>query len=278
MAIQATNYDKTKEYSVAEIADVYHPNLLVNGDFQINQRGKKEYNFNKQGGYGLDMWQHRQGNYYQALIVTPIKGGGVHVKLSTGAGAGLRQYLDVDKFKIGQSYTTVIKIDNTEYKGMIILENSFKAIIENDVFALELGFVEENKIAYSLWFKNGNSEYDIWYVDLFEGDIAYPHVKEDYQQALLRCLYHVEYGEFACHYNNNTYFIPGFTYKYPKRNTPTIEFIKTVVDDQGSVNGTFTAVSQNACSCPFVRYNNGSAVGLGIKVLNMRVLISCEPL
>ena len=31
----------------------YHQNLAINGDFQINQRGKSEYGEN---GYTLDMW------------------------------------------------------------------------------------------------------------------------------------------------------------------------------------------------------------------------------
>lgn len=273
MAIQATNYDGTKIYNVAEIADVYHPNLLVNGDFQINQRGQTEYNFNKQGGYGLDMWQHRQGNYYQALIVTPIKGGGVHVKLGTNVGAGLRQYLDVDKFKIGQSYTTVIKIDNTEYKGMIILENSFKAIIENDVFMLELGFVEENKIAYSLWFKNGNSEYDIWYVDLFEGDIAYPHVKEDKTIALVRCSEYVKVINYNtskyCSYEN--YVQDTFMFEIPMASNPTYQ----IVEIGTSINvksATINVTKERVLLATFA-----TATGI-LRVQDKKCLISCEPL
>ena len=123
-----------------------------------------------------------------------------------------------------------------------------------------------------------NSNVTIEYIRLYEGNIEYKGQKEDYATALMRCLPYCEYGEFAVQYNNTTYFISGFTYKFPKKDTPNIIFIKTVVDENGNVIGTFEAVSQNACSCPFIRYNEKSAVGLGNKTLNVRVLITCEKL
>lgn len=162
--------------------------LLINNDFKINQRGKNQYNFNSET-FGLDCWQHRQGSYYNAIIVTQIDGGGCHVELNTEFGAGLRQYLNVDDFKLNETYTTSISIDNVVYTGTLeLIEASDNVIIENEIFKLSFFKKQESEnVIYSLWFKNGNTEHDINYCDLFEGDIAYHHVNEDKTIELMKC-------------------------------------------------------------------------------------------
>ena len=178
--------------SIQAVLDNLQPKqLLINPDFQINQRGQSEYNFAKNGTYGLDCWQHRQGEYLGALVVTPIKGGGVHIKLGANSGGGLRQILNGDDFKIGQPYTAVVSINNTQYKGTLNLSNVAQKFIENELFQLEIGIIEGN-FNYSLWVRQTGFEGDINYCNLWEGDIAYPHVKEDKDIAMMRCLKHFE--------------------------------------------------------------------------------------
>lgn len=43
MPISASNYDGTQSYNVAEMGDLCKPNLLINPDFKINQRGETSY-------------------------------------------------------------------------------------------------------------------------------------------------------------------------------------------------------------------------------------------
>ncbi len=165
--------------------------LLINNDFQINQRGKNQYNFNSET-FGLDCWQHRQGSYYNAIIVTQIDGGGCHVQLGTDAGAGLRQYVASSESCLGKPYTAVISIDGVVYKGTVKMRTTndpdYTGAISNDRFSVFVFYDEANKyIVYSLWVPEGNKEFDINYVDLFEGNIVYPHVKEDCAIALQEC-------------------------------------------------------------------------------------------
>lgn len=165
--------------------------LLINNDFQINQRGKNQYNFNSET-FGLDCWQHRQGSYYNAIIVTQIDGGGCHVQLGTDAGAGLRQYVASSESCLGKPYTAVISIDGVVYKGTVKMRTTndpdYTGAISNDRFGVFVFYDEANKyIVYSLWVPEGNKEFDINYVDLFEGNIVYPHVKEDCAIALQEC-------------------------------------------------------------------------------------------
>lgn len=176
--------------------DVFNPRqLLVNNDFQVNQRGQSEYNFNIQGKYGLDMWQHRQGSYYQALIVTPIKGGGIHIKLGTGAGSGIRQYVSSDSSCVGKNYSYALEIDGVRYDGTCVLTDvADTKVINNDLFHLNINYdTSSSNIVYSLWFKRDvetyptSEEHIISYCDLFEGNVIYPHQKEDYYIALMKC-------------------------------------------------------------------------------------------
>ena len=42
--------------SLAEIGNVSNPNLLINPDFKINQRGQTSYDFSTKSGYTVDRW------------------------------------------------------------------------------------------------------------------------------------------------------------------------------------------------------------------------------
>lgn len=169
-------------------------NLLINGDFKINQRGQSSYNYSTNGKYGLDCWMNRQGSYSNALIVEQLNGGGVKLTFPTTAGGGLRQYIKNVTPKVGEKYTTSFMLDGTIYSGTTTLmkqsESGYEHVIKNDIFTLELYYDDTNDcIVWSLWMNNGtaNTSHEIKYADLFEGSIVYPHVEEDDAIALLRC-------------------------------------------------------------------------------------------
>ena len=255
-------------------------NLLINGDFQINQRGKSEYNFNKQGSYGLDHWQHRQGNYYQALILTQLPNGGCHLKLATGAGAGLRQYLEASDFVENQLYTIVVSIDDKKYfvTSKLIASESENKVIDNKIFTLYFYLKKSSsQVVFSIWLKTGNSEYDINYCDLFEGSIAYKHQKEDKTLALTRCLPFCERAKFTVT-ATGSYFMNGFSYKMAKENNPIINVL-SVADSNGAVNkADFSFAVIDKYFANFIRYKGGSCESLKNNVYTFDVLITCETL
>lgn len=249
--------------------------LLINPDFQVNQRGKSEYNFSTNGKYGLDMWQHRQGEYSGALIVTPIKGGGVHIKLGANSGGGLRQVFKADDFKAGQTYTTVVSIDNVRYTGTIKLSNS-GAIIDNDLF--QIGFaIADDVVNYSLWIKQNGFEGDINYCNLFEGDIAYPHVKNKYADDLMECMEKVERAKFTVT-ATGAYFMSGFSYKFPKDSNPNVNILYVANSDKAVNASDFSFSVIDRYLANFIRYKGGSCTSLKDNVYTFDVLLSCEPL
>lgn len=175
MAINATNYDGTKDYKIAEVGDVYHPNLSINGDFQINQRGQTSYsNESLTPAYTLDMW-------YSIKATITKTDSGVTVSANKGQVAYFVQKIPCDNTKKtlvakvnGKIYSTVF----TGTKADIQLDSSVGSISTQYINSAyqQVGFIINNG-------KTANIEY----ADLFEGSIAYPHAKEDYSIAFDRC-------------------------------------------------------------------------------------------
>lgn len=263
MAINATNYDGTKDYKIAEVGDVYHPNLLVNGDFQVNQRGKDYYDTETGWAYGVDMWKSiycNIGTGVENVIVVKSDSGYMQQKLSGPVSGDITVSVNVPYITKGEFeiYLEGGTSDETRLvvKGTGIFSHTFKSVSNATTLS----------IAFNGFYGN------IDYIDLFEGSIAYPHVKESYALAMTRCLPWIETGNYVAYKEGHAY-IMGFNYRCKKMSTPTITF-GTGANADGVVSGTFTAVSQNIDSCPFIRHD-GSVINGQI---TLPTTISCEPL
>ena len=175
MAINATNYDGTKDYKIAEIGDVYHPNLLVNGDFQINQRGQTSYsNESLTPAYTLDMW-------YSIKATITKTDSGVTVSANKGQEAYLMQKIPCNNTK----KTIVAKVNGKIYSTIF---TGSKATIQLDssVGSIHAQYVDSKYMQVGFIINSGKTA-NIEYCDLFEGDIAYPHVRENIQEAEIKC-------------------------------------------------------------------------------------------
>lgn len=198
MAINATNYDGTKDYKIAEVGDVYHPNLLINGDFQINQRGQEYYDTTSGWAYGVDMWKSIYCNINTSeenVIVVLSENGYMQQKLSEPVSGEVTvtvnvPYITRGKFEI---YLEGESSDNTRLTVTKagVFSHTFKSVSK----ATRLS------VAFTGFYGN------IDYIDLFEGSIAYRHVKEDHAIALKRCqrfLHMIISADYGC--------VPGYFY------------------------------------------------------------------
>lgn len=184
----------TNAPSIRAVVDNMTPpqNLLINGDFQINQRGKTEYNESKDGTYTLDMWRTRQGNYSNAIKMIPKSGGGVTIILpSDGINAGFNQCLPMDESNLGKKFVAVVSKDGKVYDYKFTLATTDVGKYLESGVKLSVTYDNVNKyIRFALYFENSSLQsktFDIDYCDLYPGEIAYPHQKEDDAIALLRC-------------------------------------------------------------------------------------------
>lgn len=229
--------------------------LLINNDFQINQRGQSSYANN---GYTLDMWKLKKTNV-NATVESLSKG----IKL-TSIGTGYVNYEQEFKNReSGKEYTLVMRAENVSKTAKMELVAQAKEIsnyktvsIENGINVLHIPSDFDFNIVYVQIQNSGNL--DIEYIDLFEGDIAYPHVKKKYSEDLIECMYYVQKGRlmsipYGYKGNNVFYFRAVFNLPIKMKSTPIIDYdhidctnigeldkskIKAIAVDRAYIGGT----------------------------------------
>lgn len=258
-------------------------NLLINGDFQINQRGKSEYGEN---GYTLDMWNCilTNGNKLSQLP----SGYGVLINKVKAKQTVLRQRNpNVSKYPVGTKFTAVYDFEsNVSFSNEVRFGKQIKSIqVEakrkqySFTWTLQSNDIDENKNVDVLVFNNidTNVQLKVHSVRLFEGEIAYKGQKEDKTLSLTRCLPFCERAKFTVT-ATGSYFMNGFSYKMSKENNPIINIL-SVANSDGAVNKedfSFSVIDKYFAN--FIRYKNGSCESLKNNVYTFDVLVTCEPL
>ena len=154
--------------------------LLLNSDFQVNQRGQTVYDYTSRTGYTVDMWLVNQ------LKVSVLSDGWVKVENLHTAGHHFQQKLD--SATKGQH---VLALNVRNIKGEINLYNERAGSNETYIGRVKNGYneffidaVDMTSVAINV---KPNSSVEIEYVDLFEGYDSYPHVKNNYEIELMKC-------------------------------------------------------------------------------------------
>lgn len=181
---------------LAPMADIqngfYKQNMLINGDFQCNQRGEKTYGADGSVGYTVDMWRA------YATKVTVLNEG-VKLTGTSATGVGfLTQFIQLGELKT-TTYTISAMVDDKICTFTVTPGGSSK---EKDFGKFKISTLTtstwdndlngyNNKLKVNICVK-GINEITVKYVDVFEGEVAYPHVKEDPATALMRCRRYIQ--------------------------------------------------------------------------------------
>lgn len=196
---------KDEKINLVDFNYLNHRSLLVNGNFQINQRGQSEYNA-KANEYTLDMWASVGSG---KIRINPNKKvGGIYTNIA------IMQF--VNKNLDNQNVTLSMKIDGivvtktfkcTEgYSDIVVYQSDkFKLTVSNNVL------VDRNLTKFEFYLINLQGEVLIEYIDLFEGDIAYPHVKKSYAEDLMECRRYLIVERI---YTTTRISIPNLSYNY----------------------------------------------------------------
>lgn len=275
--INVDGVDDLREYIVS-FGNVSNQNLLINGDFQCNQRGQSEYiSMLDSTVLTLDMWLV---NANSNLKVNKLENG---VKLTcTSVTANSLFYERVDFELLEKTYTVQAKIDG------VIYAHTFKNIqIENkhdlgNGVSLWVSSAEEYQI-FGILFTQSKT-INVEYLDVFEGDIAYPHVKEDKDIALTRCQDYIrQYDNMIFNitytYSNKKFIVEA---NYPKmKKIPTFahgacemwsydgELININIESQSLTSTILTMRTAEASK----EKKDGSYI-----IFVKNVVLSCEPL
>lgn len=170
----------------------YKQNMLINGDFQCNQRGNKSYDRSGEVGYTLDMWRGFQ-------VIVDVLNEGIKLTGTSATSQGyLTQFIQLGKLKT-TTYTISAMVDDkictfTVTPGGTAKEQNFGTFkisaLTTSTWDNELGDYN-NKLKVNIC-PIGTSSITIKYVDVFEGTVAYPHVKEDPATAMIRCRRYIQ--------------------------------------------------------------------------------------
>ena len=180
---------------LAPLADVqYKQNMLINGDFQCNQRGEKFYDAIGTVMYSVDMW--RIFNVRLDVLAEGVK---VTGRSATAQGY-LTQFIQLGTLNTTE-YTISAMVDGMLYSftlapGANAQEKDFGTF---KISALTTSTWDEALGGYNNKLKVnicpvGTSTFTLTYVNVVESKYASAHVKEDPATALMRCRRYVQKG------------------------------------------------------------------------------------
>ena len=159
------------------------PNLLINGDFQINQRGQSSYSAsNDKAVYTVDMW--RIVTTSTNTITCEVIDGGVRLTNVGDGEANFEQVLNIHS----ESHIAIGSFKNLSGSGYIALARDGvwdKAdLINGDVILKSTPDSDFDRLVVRLM---PNSSVEIEHLYLYEGDFLCRHIPEDKAIALIRC-------------------------------------------------------------------------------------------
>lgn len=163
--------------------------LLINPDFQVNQRGQTTYSNLSKNQYCVDMWRNTGGNS-QDLTVEVVDDG---IKLTTTQQRTVIAQTVTDVYPMNKTFTLQLSLNGAITKPITIT-------ISDTLFHLEELYIDDvnvGRVGFQCVYDkllnlnvevyiDGQSNVLNW-VNLWEGDIAYPHVKKSYQDDLMEC-------------------------------------------------------------------------------------------
>lgn len=187
-----------------------NPNLLINPDFKINQRGATSY---EQQGYSVDRWK------IWNVTVTPSASGGITVKND--------KYEDTGTFiqilEIATECDSTLSCYVTSVSGTVtmVADDDSQVILKQGLNVVHTSSSTKN---FTIFLNQGTSITLKW-VKLEQGSIATSFVEPNISDELDKCLRYFESGSLDTAQGlaiQSTVYIR--TYIHPKRSNPTYKF------------------------------------------------------
>ena len=195
-----------------------NPNLLINPDFKINQRGATSY---EEQGYSVDRWK------IWKVTVTPSTNGGITIKSDkyTETGNVLQYFENATEGDITLScYVTsvsgtVIMVSSEDSQ---VTDNSPKVVLKQGLNVLH---TSKNAGAFIIFLNQGASVTLKW-VKLEQGTVVTPFVAPNPAEELTKCYRFKYIGKAVLRGRCTASQIFGFTKDLPTklRTKPTITF------------------------------------------------------
>lgn len=172
-----------------------NPNLLINADFKINQRGATSY---EQQGYSVDRWK------IWNVTVTPSTSGGITVKSDKYSDTGnILQYLE--NATEGDS-TLSCYVTSVSGTVTMVADDDSQVILKQGLNVLHISKSTKSFII----FLNRGTSITLKWVKLEQGKVATEFIAPNYAEEILKCqrFYVVLESSLAGYGANNAIYIP----------------------------------------------------------------------
>lgn len=191
-----------------------NPNLLINPDFKINQRGAISY---EQQGYSVDRWK------IWNVTVTPSASGGITVKNDKYEDTGT--FIQILENATECDSTLSCYVTSVSGTVTMVADDDSQVILKQGLNVVHTSSSTKN---FTIFLNQGTSITLKW-VKLEQGSIATSFVEPNISDELDKCLRYFESGSLDT--------APGLaiqptvyirTYIHPKRSNPTYKFSGSV--------------------------------------------------
>ena len=170
---------------------ISNPNLLINSDFRVNQRGQTSYNNTNaaSGKYTLDRWIHYASGAY---TMTPVNGGGVTIVNSGSTNVDFAQIIENGIALLdGKTVTASASVDGTIYSVTATLSSAIsKSVILKNSSSTNIGalYIQRTSAVCKVWFRvYAGKTLNLDYVKLEMGSYATPYSPRPYAEELAIC-------------------------------------------------------------------------------------------
>lgn len=230
-----------------------NPNLLINPDFKINQRGATSY---EKQGYSVDRWK------IWNVTVTPSASGGITVKSDKYEDTGT--FIQVLENATEGDSTLSCYVTSVSGTVKMVADDDSQVILKQGLNVVHTSSSTKN---FTIFLNRGTSITLKW-VKLEQGSIATSFVEPNISDELDKCLRYFESGSLDTAPGlaiQSTVYIR--TYIHPKRSNPTYKFSGVISFEMNgtgkNLSLTYIGTDLNTEGCTF-RFKPSEATQYGL--------------
>ena len=208
-----------------------NPNLLINPDFKINQRGATSY---EKQGYSVDRWK------IWNVTITPNANGGITVKNDKYSDTGT--FIQILENATEGDSTLSCYVTSVSGTVTMVADDSSQVVLKQ---GLNVVHTSKSTKKFTIFLNQGTSITLKW-VKLEQGTVATPFVAPNLAYELVKCKRFFEYINNSIAIpliygtdnatNNQKYYIVDKIYKVEKRIKPTISVNKITDSGDAEIN------------------------------------------
>jgi hypothetical protein len=187
----ATSLTTLGNYKLA-VGNDYRPNLLINANFPVNQRGQSSTTItNDIGTFVVDRWiafGNASCNYVVTKTTDGLKLGAMTLGTFRGLYYTIERNAEVDRDIAGKTVTLSVSVDGVIYSNTFIYAKQYTTLVANNLYDIVCNATHVASYGYiQIVFNKDNVEHTINWIKLELNDHATPFIPKSYAEEFRDC-------------------------------------------------------------------------------------------